>query len=188
MPNWCAVSVRIEGRNNDIIKFRNSLNTPNGRGEVVPFSFFQLVPRPHKEDDNWYNWNCANWGTKWDARNVVIYKQEHNCIIIQCDTAWSPPKEWAINASILHPNLTFTVAYCGGGMEYYGVDIINQSDYMNQSETYKFSNNDLQCSECGHVEDENEDEDNCPEGCCYSEPRGELCKFMAKYDILHIGG
>ena len=67
MPNWCAVSIRIEGHNNDITDLYKSLNTPNERGNVVSFSFFQPVPRPYKEDNNWYSWNCANWGTKWDA-------------------------------------------------------------------------------------------------------------------------
>src|SRR6185312_324347 len=125
MPNWCAVSIKIEGKSDNMKKFYMSLNTFNENGKKVSFSFFQLVPRPEAEKNNWYDWNTKNWGTKWDACEVVIFKETAEYIIIQCNTAWSPPTKWAINASKLYPDLTFTVAYCESGMEFYGVDIIN---------------------------------------------------------------
>ena len=43
---------------------------------------------------NWYDWNCENWGTKWDARRVDLINETANTVDIQFDTAWSPPLEW----------------------------------------------------------------------------------------------
>ena len=36
---------------------------------------------------DWYDWNRANWGTKWNAVYCVIYKNG----IIRFNTAWCPP-------------------------------------------------------------------------------------------------
>ena len=36
----------------------------------------------------WYNWNCKNWGTKWDA-NYLYVKGD----FVSFDTAWSFPEQ-----------------------------------------------------------------------------------------------
>lgn len=64
------------------------------------FDFNKLIPQPEgiflgpltAEDRdnnpiNWYDWNCANWGTKWNAYNLVVGYD-----YIQFDTAWGIPK------------------------------------------------------------------------------------------------
>lgn len=38
--------------------------------------------------DTWYDWSCANWGTKWDAYDTYIDKENN---IIEFNTAWSCP-------------------------------------------------------------------------------------------------
>ena len=38
--------------------------------------------------DTWYDWRCANWGTKWDAYDTYIDKENN---IIEFNTAWSCP-------------------------------------------------------------------------------------------------
>jgi len=42
---------------------------------------------------NWYDWQVANWGTKWDFCDVGIVNQEPNSIELSFQTAWSPPTE-----------------------------------------------------------------------------------------------
>ena len=51
-----------------------------------------VVPTP--EDDIWYNthcydWNYANWGTKWNAYNSDVFENK-----AYFDTAWCCPLTW----------------------------------------------------------------------------------------------
>ena len=45
-----------------------------------------------KQDDRWYNWRVANWGTKWDCYDLSIDEDEQE-LNLQFNTAWSPPEE-----------------------------------------------------------------------------------------------
>jgi hypothetical protein len=54
-------------------------------------SFFNLLaPRPEDEDENWYDWNISNWGTKWDAKPYNV-EWEDGAVRFNLETAWSPP-------------------------------------------------------------------------------------------------
>ena len=50
-----------------------------------------LRPRPSNEEENWYEWNCQNWGTKWEAgvQDATIFDNER--IELWLQTAWGPP-------------------------------------------------------------------------------------------------
>jgi hypothetical protein len=41
--------------------------------------------------EKWYSWNWENWGTKWDANEVMIGSCDGECIELHFDSAWSPP-------------------------------------------------------------------------------------------------
>jgi hypothetical protein len=56
--------------------------------------------------NNWYNWACNNWGTKWNAYNVQITE---NGFIFQ--TAWCTPLEAMIKLSEKYPEVTIKVRY-----------------------------------------------------------------------------
>lgn len=43
--------------------------------------------------ENWYNWNCENWGTKWGAYETEF---KDNDILFFC-TAWSKPSDELLN-------------------------------------------------------------------------------------------
>lgn len=52
---------------------------------------FQIIhPRPKEEDDNWYEWNNENWGTKWDMR-VYGFNFQDEELTFCGDTAWNAP-------------------------------------------------------------------------------------------------
>lgn len=41
---------------------------------------------------NWYDWQVANWGTKWDICDAVVEAQDEGyAATLSFDTAWSPP-------------------------------------------------------------------------------------------------
>ena len=44
-------------------------------------------------DDRWYNWRVANWGTKWDCYDLSIDQDDEQELNLEFNTAWSPPEE-----------------------------------------------------------------------------------------------
>lgn len=53
---------------------------------------------------NWYDWQCFNWGTKWDANNSFYNKEDR---ILQFETAWSCPGALIDKMIDMFPDLTF---------------------------------------------------------------------------------
>ena len=41
---------------------------------------------------NWYDWNCANWGTKWNSYHGELIEASEDVFVAQFETAWSPPE------------------------------------------------------------------------------------------------
>jgi len=39
----------------------------------------------------WYEWCLANWGTQWDICNSVLVINTATDLLLEFDTAWSPP-------------------------------------------------------------------------------------------------
>ena len=60
--------------------------------------------------EDWYSWNCANWGTKWDACHCSIDPDtDYGELEAHFDTAWSPPIEWLEAATKKYPLLHFSM-------------------------------------------------------------------------------
>jgi len=56
--------------------------------------------------DNWYDWCCDNWGTKWGSCD------DENCgDTIELTTAWNTPTAAMIVLSKLHPQVEILVRY-----------------------------------------------------------------------------
>lgn len=79
--------------------------------------------------DNWYDWNLATYGTKWDCEVL-----EKNCIkdetFFECqfDTAWSPPGAFLYNAQKKFPDLTINLKYQLEGSDECGVFYTDKFD------------------------------------------------------------
>ena len=87
MPNWCDNSVTLSHSDKEKIDALEAVLKDQQDCEV----FYHLRPRPADQEENWYEWNCNNWGTKWDMTIVDFDRYDENTIWISFETAWSPP-------------------------------------------------------------------------------------------------
>ena len=120
MPNWCSNRVIITHEDPAKITWIESA--------VNSDSFMNtVVPRPQQQEDNWYDWNCANWGTKWDV-DAEISDQDQNSITIYFDSAWSPPiafyknledMGFEVEATYYESGMAIAGIYKDGEDEYY---------------------------------------------------------------------
>ena len=86
MPNWCQNVVYINHENTDLIDdLKDKIDTDKEK-------FFEyILPRPSSEDENWYDWNLSNWGTKWEVSPSEYWINEDGALYVSFDSAWGPP-------------------------------------------------------------------------------------------------
>ena len=146
MPNWCQNRVSFYSDNeqdiNKLYKIFNSenvfeqilpspdwKNTPNDKGEL-PHA--REMKNPNGEvfttvdefpdgtnDDRWYHWNNANWGTKWDVDPDCDHLDE-NSFECEFETAWSPPEEIYYALRKQFPDVDISWFYDEPGMQVAG--------------------------------------------------------------------
>ena len=86
------------------------------RGSYKPDDLYEqgrvYVDNYHKYGAiDWYDWCCANWGTKWNACDVSVTRSGMFQCTVVFDTAWSMP-EFIIKTLIaMYPNLSFDGKY-----------------------------------------------------------------------------
>jgi hypothetical protein len=84
--------------------------TENEKNWGISRSLTQALADEYKEKFghcDWYGWQTANWGTKWNA-----YDQYSNDdAVIEFNTAWSTPYSLLVNLSKKYPQVTFEVEY-----------------------------------------------------------------------------
>jgi len=128
MPNWCFNSAVL--RNEDKTKI-DALEQELMRNQDQQL-FGALVPRPADQEDNWYDWNTENWGTKWEASVIDWERTNDNEIFVSFDTAWAPPIAfyntitnggWNIEAQYCEPGMGYVGQYVDGIDDYYDYDI-----------------------------------------------------------------
>ena len=128
--------------------------------QLEPEDFMTEFVRSMKEDQDWYHWNCRNWGTKWDvcATNGDQYSDtrmeitDDGDVMYHFNTAWSPVGEVLIKLSEQHPTLNFDYEYeeeqgWGGTCTFKGGQDIACDEYdspMSHSD-HKERDKDCQC-------------------------------------------
>jgi nitrogen fixation protein len=143
-----------------------------------PLSFWNIIQPPKNkwelyhasangtEDKtwNWYSWNNANWGTKWDASNVEVESKPTE-VVYSFSTPWAPPVPVLVAASIQYPDLYLELRYVeeqgwGGNIILKNGQVLNEKSW-DIPETHKaMLEAGLECW-CDGTDDEKPFED-CP--------------------------
>lgn len=96
MPNWVRSELAISGDRAELDRFIELARNDNyyheeedPKDRITFFDFGKFMPRPAEEEDNWYDWNCENWGTKWNAKFVELDNDSEEIIIYRFETAWN---------------------------------------------------------------------------------------------------
>jgi len=84
------------------------------KGEETDFDFSKIVPGT-PEGEGWYEWNCSNWGTKWNTGDVTVGKLPGRVEFI-FDTAWSPPLPVLVALAAQFPSVNIEHMYAEAGM------------------------------------------------------------------------
>lgn len=126
MPNWCMNIMTVSGDPKRVAEFVEDHRSVELDHEGTPvgetsLDFNKVVPMPESEKDNWYDWSCENWGTKWNACSGSLdYRNGGKTVIYNFDTAWSPPVPWFESAVQAYPDLEFDLEWEEGGMAFGG--------------------------------------------------------------------
>jgi hypothetical protein len=131
MPNWCYNTATLH--HDDKTKI-DALEQELMKEEAQVFN--HLNPRPAEHEEDWYSWNCNNWGCKWDITPMDWERQDDNTIVMHFDTAWSPPtalyeyletEGWTVRALYHEPGMGFAGRFEDGFDDYYNYDLSDRA-------------------------------------------------------------
>ena len=134
MPNYCDKYLTIEGNEKTLKTIMELV-----RSDKTVFDFNKIVPMPDyiyqgnlgaKEREiygknNWYDWSCANWGTKWNSVNAKLNDNEF-CFL----TAWSPAAPVIAALAEMFPTMRFTYTFYETGMCFCGKYVFECGEVM----------------------------------------------------------
>ena len=135
--------------------FKGSKNIEPNDGE----SFMKEFVRSMKEDQDWYHWNCRNWGTKWDVgvpngqkySDTQITLNDDGSVMYHFQTAWSPVGEVLMKLSEMYPTLEFDYEYeeeqgWGGTCTFVGGEEIASDEWEIPMSHSDYKERDKECS------------------------------------------
>lgn len=138
MPNWVTNKVVIIGKTERIKEIVELLKSEDGTrcidfDKVIPMPEELLnTTSPSRESnpeliakygyDNWYDWRCQNWGTKWNSGDSPepMLNERGNRVTYFFQTAWSTPAPVIEKLSEKFPDVKIKVWYAD---EDYGYNV-----------------------------------------------------------------
>ncbi len=105
MPNWCANGITLRHEDPAMIQ-RAAKAFQEGKflQEFIPCpaELLETVAQMGTNDaekanrdkygySSWYDFNVANWGTKWDVESSNVEIEDANTVTAGFDSAWAPP-------------------------------------------------------------------------------------------------
>ena len=157
MPNWCNNSITLRHKDSAMVQ-RAQEALANGRllQEFIPCpqDLIDTVSGFPGEDKraaheaqmkrnielygykDWYDWNVANWGTKWDVGgdDGLTQRLDPNTLQASFDSAWAPP----INAyeKLCAMGFEIEAFYHECGMAFCGKWTGNEEDFFDDYYEY----------------------------------------------------
>lgn len=117
---------------------------------------------------DWYDWNVREWGTKWDACDTYVVRDNDLTASISFQTAWSPPEPIFKAMVEQFPTLSFDISYeeeQGWGGELVGSDgelsLVKEWDIPQSHSDYVERDNEEGCI-CSYEDDKDEWYEDCP--------------------------
>jgi hypothetical protein len=112
MPNYCnnriTISVKENKHNHLLDELEQEINTKNEFLQVL-----RPMPDKYNVGEEWYDWRCDNWGTKWEMDYTII--RYENDLIIEGRTAWAPPVIALKYYQDNNPNISINCLYVEPG-------------------------------------------------------------------------
>ena len=156
MPNWCDNQVTITGSKSVIDKIEKIAKEEKGAGGLL--NFFHPMPKGLEDTtspsssadkpqpmvdgfDNWYDWRCENWSTKWDVNEFYGVERSmtpdgESMISFGFSSAWSPPIGAYEYFLAKNEDCTLEAHYYEGGCDFMGI-WENGDDRCYQPSNYK---------------------------------------------------
>jgi len=166
MPNWCSNELKIQGNPKELSKLVKKVQITKSEAtdthyESV-FSCHRVIPRPLDKEGDWYEWNVANWGSKWDLNDVRFSGDvEDKEVSYYFDTAWSPVVPVIEELAKEFKKLSFTYVFYEGGSDYWGEQEYKKGELVSEE------GGDLSSAGCERLEYLMGEHHNCEE--CWSE-------------------
>ncbi len=151
MPNWCDNQITITGPNSVIDKIEKIVKEESNNAENGLLQFFHPMPKELLETEagpiaktkkekqarqarklefgaeNWYDWRCNNWGTKWELCEFYGVDRQHlndsldeSIISFGFSSAWSPPIGAYEQFLSDNENCSLKAYYYEGGCDFMG--------------------------------------------------------------------
>ena len=139
MPNWCSNGITLRHADPAMIeRAAKALQEGKFLQEFIPCpaELTEAVANFEKNEDmvakhgysSWYDFNIANWGTKWDVSADNVEIADANTLTAGFDSAWAPPTRayeqlmelgFEIEAMYYEPGMAFVGKWADGIDEYY---------------------------------------------------------------------
>ena len=148
MPNWCANGITLRHADPQMIErvltgraglLMEFLPTPQELLDTVAGSMPHGPERDAHQAQmalnfekygakDWYDWNTANWGTKWDFNLENVDRVDANTVTASFDTAWAPPT--GAYEKLMDLGFEIEAFYYEPGMQFVGKWADGVDDYI----------------------------------------------------------
>lgn len=163
MPNWCGNTLTLTHEDPKMItRAKDAFARGEFLNEFIPVpedlkivagsvsdpeeqAKLEAQTKANKERygyDNWYDFCCNEWGTKWDVGDSQgINSWTDTDLVVYFDSAWSPPTQaydslvnqgFTVYATYYEPGCAFAGIYEDGIDDYYDLSGMDSGDVQQQ--------------------------------------------------------